>query len=362
MQDWKQHGTRRSPYRRLRSSSISVRKEKESSFIQAKSNVRKERPRRKLLSYFRNPFKEHPEPERLRQNLKHWTRNSFGLLMLAGMLWLSGGTAYVGWNYFQQPLKNVLVTGNRLLQPAEVLKLSGLRPGILLAELDPYLIASRIQNHPIVKQINVRREFPGTLHLMLFEEEPIVLVEGSHPQQYFPEKYWLLNREKIVLKSIHAGDITTPEFRDFPRIKGINDPGITSGVLWNSLALERGLQFLETVGDWNVNPIKSNNVRQSELPNLWPRLSSTKGLVLDLSDPLNLRMRWRLEEPRSNQEVAKKENLPVNLKSPVLVQLGKDQYAERLQRLEELLPGLIKEHPEIKSIDLRYPDRVTLVP
>ena len=27
-----------------------------------------------------------------------------------------------------------------------------------------------------------------------------------------------------------------------------------------------------------------------------------------------------------------------------------------------LLPGLIKEHPEIKSIDLRYPDRVTLVP
>ena len=27
-----------------------------------------------------------------------------------------------------------------------------------------------------------------------------------------------------------------------------------------------------------------------------------------------------------------------------------------------LLPGLIKEHPEIKSIDLRYPARVTLVP
>ena len=44
------------------------------------------------------------------------------------------------------------------------------------------------------------------------------------------------------------------------------------------------------------------------------------------------------------------------------VQLGRDQYAERLKRLEELLPGLIKEHPEIKSIDLRYPDRVTLVP
>ncbi len=362
MQDWKQHGSRRSPYRRLRSSSISVRKEREASFIQAKSNVRKERTRRKLLSYFRNPFKEHPEPERLRQNLRHWARNAFGMLILAGMLWLSGGTAYLGWSYFQQPLKNVRVTGNRLLQPTEVLKMSGLRPGMLLAELDPYLVASRIQSHPIVKKINVRREFPGSLHLMLFEQDPIVLVEKSHPNQYLPEEYWLLTREKLVLKPIPAEKIASPEFQDFPRIKGLPDPGVFSGVMWNSLALERGLQFLETVGDWAEKAPSTTEDNHNDSPALWPSLGSTKGLVLDLSDPLNLMMRWRLSTKDSGLELAKNVDQPITVKAPVLVQLGKDQYAQRLKRLEELLPGLIKEHPEIKSIDLRYPDRVTLVP
>ena len=115
MQDWKQHSSRRSPYRRQRSSSISVRKDRGSTFIQAKSSVLKDRPRRKLISFFRNPFKEHPEPELLRLKLKNGIRKVFGMLILSGMLWLSGGTAYLGWSYFQQPLKDVRISGNQLL-------------------------------------------------------------------------------------------------------------------------------------------------------------------------------------------------------------------------------------------------------
>ena len=362
MQDWKQHSSRRSPYRRQRSSSISVRKDRGSTFIQAKSSVLKDRPRRKLISFFRNPFKEHPEPELLRLKLRNGIRKVFGMLILSGMLWLSGGTAYLGWSYFQQPLRDVRISGNQLLEPAEVLKISGLQPGILLADLDPYLVASRIQSHPIVKKVDVRREFPGSLHLVLFEQDPFVLVEKSDPNQYLPDKYWLLNREKLVLKSIPAGVIATPEFRDFPRIKGLSDPGITSGVKWNSLALERGLQFLETVGTWAEKTQPASDGNLEDLPPLLPSLSSTKGLVLDLTDPLNLMMRWRFSAEESGKEVAQKDKSLKPLSSPVLVQLGRDQYAERLKRLEELLPGLIKEHPEIKSIDLRYPDRVTLVP
>ena len=111
------------------------------------------------------------------------------MLILSGMLWLSGGTAYLGWSYFQQPLKDVRISGNQLLEPAEVLKISGLQPGILLADLDPYLVASRIKSHPIVKKVDVRREFPGSLHLVLFEQDPFVLVEKSDPNQYLPDKY-----------------------------------------------------------------------------------------------------------------------------------------------------------------------------
>ena len=128
-----------------------------------------------------------------------------------------------------------------------------------------------------------------------------MLVEKSDPNKYLPDKYWLLNREKLVLKSIPAGVIATPGFRDFPRIKGLSDPGITSGVKWNSLALERGLQFLETVGTWaeKTQPASTGNLE--DLPTLLPSLSSTKGLVLDLTDPLNLMMRWRFSAEESGE-------------------------------------------------------------
>ena len=128
------------------------------------------------------------------------------------------------------------------------------------------------------------------------------------------------------------------------------------------MALERGLQFLETVGTWAEKTQPNSVENLKDLPPLLPSLSSTTGLVLDLTDPLNLMMRWRFSAEESGKKVAQKDKSLKPLSSPLLVQLGRDQYAERLKRLEELLPGLIKEHPEIKSIDLRYPDRVTLVP
>ena len=128
MQDWKQHSSRRSPYRRKRSSSISVRKDRGSTFIQAKSSILKDRPRRKLISFFRNPFKEHPEPELLRLKLRNGIRKVFGMLILSGMLWLSGGTAYLGWSYFQQPRKMFESAATNCSSLPKSLKSAGCNP------------------------------------------------------------------------------------------------------------------------------------------------------------------------------------------------------------------------------------------
>ena len=117
-----------------------------------------------------------------------------------------------------------------------------------------------------------------------------------------------------------------------------------------------------TVGTWAEKTQPSSAGNLEDLPPLLPSLSSTKGLVLDLTDPLNLNMRWRFSADESWKDVSQKDLSLKPLSSPVLVQLGRDQYAERLKRLEEKLHFLNKEHREIKSIDLRLPDRVTLVP
>ena len=66
------------------------------------------------------------------------------MLILSGMLWLGHGLSRL--DLFQQPLKDVRISGSQLLEPAEVLKISGLHPDIT-RRLDPYLVASRIQTH-----------------------------------------------------------------------------------------------------------------------------------------------------------------------------------------------------------------------
>ena len=67
------------------------------------------------------------------------------------------------------------------------------------------------------------------------EQDPFVLVEKSDPNQYLPDKYWLLNREKLVLKSIPAGSLP-PEFRDFPGSKDflIRITSESNGIRWHS--------------------------------------------------------------------------------------------------------------------------------
>ena len=86
-----------------------------------------------------------------------------------------------------------------------------------------------------------------------------------------------------------------------------------------------------------------------------------KRLLLDLKDPMNLRMHWIFPSGMMNLADGPGKGSPYR-KSTVVVNLGRKQYPQRLKRFGEILPQLIKEHPEMKSIDMRYPDRVTLVP
>ena len=109
MQDWKSHASRRTPHRKLRSSSVKVRKHLGRTFIHAKSLSQREEPGKFLHSLFRNPFFKDSEPETNKRNIWGWTGQTLGLVLLIVMLWFGGGTAYLGWSYFQNPLEEVIV-------------------------------------------------------------------------------------------------------------------------------------------------------------------------------------------------------------------------------------------------------------
>ena len=96
-----------------------------------------------------------------------WLIQKFiGFCGLIFILWLVGGSVWVGQWFFQQPLSRVNIKGNLLLKDADVLFASGLRQGQRLIDLNPYQVAARLQTHPIVQKTDIRRKFPDEIHLI----------------------------------------------------------------------------------------------------------------------------------------------------------------------------------------------------
>ncbi len=361
MQDLKRHAHRRPAPRKHRSSSVSIRNIRGKTVILTQSNPGK-RPaknRRKPLLWFLSG-------DSSASGIPPWSlwrlsQLLFTLSVPVFMLWLGGGMVHHGRTFFQTQLREVRISGNRLLQEEEVLRISGLRPGMSLEELDSFATASMLQQHPVIDRADVRRIFPDRVHLMLLEHAPAALIEQPTTNSKSPAGYWLITREKLVLKSVTEQEARAPLLRDQPRIRGLPDNGIKPGWKWQSLALERGLRFLDTVRSGQQRTVASAQGIQSaseEVPN---GIQLTKGLVINLFDPLNLniRMRFPAASMTTTQDPSSSE---IDKEHSVLVHIGHRNFAERLRTLEKIVPELLMSHPRMKSIDLRYPDRVTLVP
>jgi cell division protein FtsQ len=93
-----------------------------------------------------------------------------GLLVLAA-------TATIGIYYGYQAvkvsprflLKDVVVSGNRVVTKDEILSYGGLSTGMPIMSIDPAIVAERIQKHPWLKDAQVRRVLPDQLAIEVNE-------------------------------------------------------------------------------------------------------------------------------------------------------------------------------------------------
>lgn len=72
----------------------------------------------------------------------------------------------------------VEVTGTRLLAPHEVLRLSGVRPGMNVWT-DPSAWEAALRRHPAVADAQVTRRLPHTLRIRVVERRPVALVQDG---------------------------------------------------------------------------------------------------------------------------------------------------------------------------------------
>ena len=85
---------------------------------------------------------------------------------------------------------------------------------------------------------------------------------------------------------------------------------------------------------------------------------ASQPIHIDISDPLNLILNWplnfsELQPPGSTEPLRT---------VPLTIQMGSRDFVERLRTFQNIYPVLDKQHPGLKSIDLRYKNRVMLIP
>ncbi len=364
MQDLKRQSNRRPAVRKLRTSSMSVRKNSSNPIPGLSVKLRKPCVDPGFSNSWVPQYFVENEPALLRQKIRRLIQNFFGLCGLVFILWLAGGSVWFGQKFFHQPLTKVLIKGNELLNDFEVLNASGLRPGQRLIDLKPYQVTARLQTHPIVKKADIRRKFPDEIHLVLSEFQPVALLKVSQktsvfsPSSITKTKYVLIDEDQLLLKQLPVNELWDSPHKNLPLIKGLTVSSMKLGTHLKSPVLERGLRFLATLQKMAAAQKTAEPKVQINLKNQFRMVDwSSHPIHIDISDPLNLKINW----PVNFSDI--KTGSPEPLRTvPLTIQIGSRDFGERLRTFQNIFPVLDKQHPGLKSIDLRYKNRVMLIP
>ena len=141
-----------------------------------------------------------------------------------------------------------------------------------------------------------------------------------------------------------------------PIISGLNLISKPMGSILNSPALERGIIFLEKFKQLKLDSASKRLENFFDNKLYFTGFESQK-IYIDISDPLNLKILW----PENILKSEPKRNISF-LRKPLMIQMGSREFEKRLITFQKIFPVLDKKHPNLKSIDLRYGNRVMLVP
>lgn len=101
-------------------------------------------------------------------------------------------------------VKEVVVEGNQSLQSAEIVRLTGVVPGINIFLLDEEEIIDRLALMPLIESVELVRKLPSRLLVRVLEREPCALLPVA-------EGFLVVDREGIYLTRVgHMVDINRP--------------------------------------------------------------------------------------------------------------------------------------------------------
>jgi cell division protein FtsQ len=206
---------------------------------------------------------------------------------------------------------NITVNGNTRMSSGEVLSLlDGLRgKNMMLVNLESW--RQKLLTSPWVEGATIRRVLPGTVDVQIAERQPMGI--GRVGDQLF-----LIDREGGII------DEFGPNYAelDLPVIDGLSAAPRTSGLLIDEARAALAMRLLASL---RARPDLAKRISQIDVTDLRDAVVLLKG-------------------------------------DTVLVRIGDEQFAERLQSYLDLVPALRERVPDIDYVDLRFGERVYVRP
>jgi cell division protein FtsQ len=255
-----------------------------------------------------------PRPvKRKKQGLGAWVgklgKSILSLAVLASLTILG----YTLFQYFTQssnlPLGEIKVVGSRHASEAELLNLAGVDFTTGLVNLDLKEVSRRLRQHPWVEKAKVKRDWS--------RKALIIEVQERVPQALILlGDLYLIDRQGEVFKKAESRDRM-----DFPVLTGLRRTDLQGQDPWATDLIRQTLEFLSLLERRRVLTVKD----VSEIS-----LHRQTGLTV------------------------------YTLKEGIPIRLGSGNWADKLDRLEKVLPDLYPKGKEIEYLDLNYTRKVVV--
>jgi cell division protein FtsQ len=236
-------------------------------------------------------------------------RGTLSLAMLASLT-LLGFTVY---QYFQRSARlnvgEIKIMGCMNATESELLSLAKVDFQASLAHLDLREVSHRLAKHPWVEKVKVKRDWARkALIIEVQERVPRALI--------LLEDLYLIDRYGEVFKKAEPNDRL-----DIPVLTGLNRKAIRERDKEALELVRQALELLELLGQRKVfTPREVSEIH----------LSKQNGLIL------------------------------FTLNGGIPIRLGSGEMADKLNRLERVLPDLWQKSKEVEYLDLNYPRKVVV--
>jgi cell division protein FtsQ len=249
------------------------------------------------------------------ESRKTWLR---GIAWLFGLLTLAGVCLGLVVLYHQlltcnlfciKDINNIEIEGAKRLSRSLVLEQSKVGSGVSLLAIRPGQVERALMTHPWIAKAEVSRKWPHSLHLRIQERDPVALVQLGIELLY-------MDRQGMIFKPLSPGDP-----HNFPVITGLTPE-----------------QFRHPAGD---------------LPQVVTQAFQLMDVLKTNQPPLNLENISEIHVDLERGFTLYANGVGVGL------DLGLQEYSEKLQKFAQLWPVLVQKGlvTKVGRINLNYPRR-----